>query len=92
MLSLAGVETEYDREQKTEMAAWQPQNNSEIQRVTRDALVSTFGRSLERKAQQFIDSQLMLINIPIDSRAYSRAKFDRSEGCSLVSRKHAGEC
>jgi len=45
MLSLA-VATEYERKQKTESTAWQPQNNSEIQRVTRDALVSAFCRHL----------------------------------------------
>jgi len=36
----AAYEHEHEREQKTGMASWQPQNNSDIQRMTRNALVS----------------------------------------------------
>jgi hypothetical protein len=38
----SGNPAEYEqRKQNTGMASWQPQNNSDIQRMTRNALVST---------------------------------------------------
>lgn len=40
MLSALPEYHEFDQ-QKTEMASWQPQRNSEIQRVTQKAIVST---------------------------------------------------